>query len=143
MHKLNLKVWRRSADMKTVEFAPPIATRYAGRASGARHLLRGAVEVAPAPTGKRVLIVDDDPNFRSLFKVMLAQSGFPLSSIREAEESAEAVAFCREDQCDPLDVVFCDLNLSRLWPRNGIGTVYVIRMIRPRLPIYMVTADNT
>jgi two-component system response regulator YesN len=104
------------------------------------YLLGATLKIVPPPTGKHVLIVDDDPNFRSLFKVMLAQSGFPLASIREAEESVAAVASCREDQ---FDVVFCDLNLSRLWPRNGIGTVYDIRRIRPRLPVYMVTADNT
>ena len=86
------------------------------------------------------MVVDDDPNFRSLFKVILAQSGFPLASIQEADESAAAVAICRET---PIDIVFCDLNLSRLWPQNGIGTVYDIRKIRPLLPIYMVTADNT
>jgi len=72
--------------------------------------------------------------------VMLVQTGFPLASIREAEESAAAVACCRED---PVDVVFCDLNLSRIWPRNGIGTVYDIRRIRPQVPVYMVTAEDT
>jgi hypothetical protein len=29
-----------------------------------------------------------------------------------------------------------------VWPRNGIGTVYDIRRLRPELPIYMVTADK-
>jgi CheY-like chemotaxis protein len=102
------------------------------------------LEPVPPPAGKHVLIVDDDVYFRSLFKVMLTQSGFPLASIREAGESATAVASCREDHGgDPHDVVFCDLNLSRLWPRNGISTVYHIRRMRPRLPVYMVTADDT
>jgi CheY-like chemotaxis protein len=132
VHALSLKFWRRSADGDIVQFPAPISTRYAGSASDAQ-------AVRP-PTGKHILIVDDDSNFRSLFKVMLVQSGFPLASIREAEESATAVAFCQEDQ---FDVVFCDLNLSRLGPRNGIGTVYDIRRMRPRLPVYMVTADNT
>jgi two-component system, response regulator YesN len=107
---------------------------------GSKYLLGTTVEAVPPPTGKHVLIVDDDPNFRSLFKVMLVQTGFPLASIREAEESAAAVACCRED---PVDVVFCDLNLSRIWPRNGIGTVYDIRRIRPQVPVYMVTAEDT
>jgi DNA-binding NarL/FixJ family response regulator len=97
-------------------------------------------EAVPAPTGKRILIVDDDPHFRNLFRVILAQSGFPLASIHEAEAPDGAISLCREH---PLDVVFCDLNLSRLWPGNGIGAVYDIRRIRPLLPVYMVTADNT
>jgi two-component system, response regulator YesN len=126
-----------------VEFRPPVSTRYADRAAGANYL-HGVLFVAvPPPTGKHILIVDDDSNFRNLFKVMLAQSGFPLASIREAEDSAAAVAFFREDyRGNQLDVVFCDLNLSRLQPMNGIGTVHDIRRIRPRLPVYIITADN-
>jgi CheY-like chemotaxis protein len=137
---LSLKLRRHSADEKTVEYAPPSSTRYAARAPGVKYLLGTTVEAIPPPAGKHVMIVDDDSNFRSLFKLMLAQSGFPLASIREAEESASAVAICQEG---PIDIVFCDLNLSRLWPQNGIGTVYDIRRIRPLLPVYMVTADNT
>ena len=114
--------------------------RYVARASGAKYLLGPTPESVPFSDGKHVLIVDDDPNFRSLFKVMLVQSGFPMASITEAEEPATAVQLCREY---PLDLVFCDLNLSRLWPLNGIGTVYDIRRMRPQLPVYMVTADNT
>jgi CheY-like chemotaxis protein len=138
--RLTLKVWRHSVDNQAVEFPPPAITPYAARAAGAKYLLGTTVEAVPPPTGKHVLIVDDDPNFRSLFRVMLTQTGFPLASILEAEESATAVALCRED---PVDVVFCDLNLSRVWPRNGIGTVYDIRRMQPQLPVYMVTADNT
>ena len=33
--------------------------------------------------------------------------------------------------------------IRRLWPRNGIGTVYDIHRMRPHLPVFMVTADNT
>lgn len=74
---------------------------------------------------------------------MLAQSGFPLASIREAEDSYTAVAYCREDwREEQLDVVFCDLNLSRAQPLIGIGTVHHIRRLRPRLPVYMITAEN-
>ena len=123
-----------------MEFSLPTSARYTARAPGVKYLLGTMVEAVPPPTGKHVMIVDDDSNFRILFKVMLVQSGFPLASIRETEESAAAVAICRKD---PIDIVFCDLNLSRLWPQNGIGTVYDIRRIWPSLPIYMVTADNT
>ena len=137
---VGLKVRRHSVDKKTVEFPSPTSTRYAARAPGVKYLLGTTVEAVPPPTGKHVMIVDDDSSFRSLFKVMLVQSGFPLASIREAEEAAAAVAICQEN---PIDIVFCDLNLSRVWPQNGIGTVYDIRRIRPELPVYMVTADNT
>lgn len=89
---------------------------------------------------KHVLIIDDDPFFRSLLKVMLAQTGLPLAEILEAEESHTALAFCEEE---PVDLVFCDLNLPKLWSKNGVEIVTDIRKIRPELPVYMVTADNT
>lgn len=71
---------------------------------------------------------------------MLAQTGLPVAEILEAEESRTALAFCQEE---PLDLVFCDLNLPRLWSKNGIGIVVDIRRIRPDLPVYMMSADNT
>jgi CheY-like chemotaxis protein len=89
---------------------------------------------------KHVLIIDDDPFFRSLLKVMLAQTGLPMAKILEAEESRTALAFF---EAEPVDLVFCDLNLPKLWSKNGVGIVIDIRKIRPDLPVYMVTADNT
>src|SRR5580700_5721041 len=89
---------------------------------------------------RHVLIVDDDPFFRSLLKVMLAQTGLPVAEILEAEESRTALAFC---EGKPVDLVFCDLNLPKLCSENGIGIVTAIRKIRPDLPVYMVTAENS
>ena len=89
---------------------------------------------------KSILIVDDDPFFRSLLKVMLTQTGLPLSEVLEAEESRSALILCQER---PIDLVFCDLNLPKLWSQNGIAIVNEIRKVRPNLPVYIVTADNT
>jgi DNA-binding NtrC family response regulator len=89
--------------------------------------------------GKRVLIIDDDCNFRSLLKLMLGQTGLPMAKILEAEESETALALCQDET---LELVFCDLNLTKLHSKNGIGTVIDIRKIRPTLPIYMVTGES-
>jgi CheY-like chemotaxis protein len=117
--------------------------RYTSRHSGARppnYLLAPDTTHILMDESKHVLIIDDDPFFRSLLKVMLAQTGLPLAEIMEAEESRTALAFCEEE---PVDLVFCDLNLPKLWSKNGVEIVADIRKIRPALPIYMVTADNT
>lgn len=118
---------------------PTVSPRDAGRTSGGKYLPGTTFTPVPPPAGKQILLIDDDPFFRGLFKVMLAQSGLPLASIAESEDAASGVSLCRQY---PADIVFCDLNLSRLWPGNGIGVVYDIRRIRPQLPVYMVTADN-
>jgi DNA-binding NarL/FixJ family response regulator len=115
---------------------------YIGRYPGTRPptYLSAPPMKAPANERKNILVIDDDPLFRSLFKVMLQQTGLPLAEIREAEESRTGIALCGEES---LDMVFCDLNLPKAWSSNGIEIVYEIRKIRPELPIYMVTAANT
>jgi len=114
---------------------------YPGRYPGTRppvNLLAKSVSF-PASEGKRILIVDDDPYFRGLLKLMLAQTGLPVTEICEAEESRTALTLCREQT---FDLVFCDLNLPCPWSSNGIEIVQQIRKIRQNLPVYMVTAEN-
>jgi len=96
-------------------------------------------DVYPADRSKSILIIDDDPFFRSLLKLMLAQAGLPLKAALEAEDSSTAVAVCSHA---PVDLVFCDLNLNTRFSKNGIDTIRDLRKIRPELPIYMVTAEN-
>jgi DNA-binding NarL/FixJ family response regulator len=104
------------------------------------YLLAPSIRPIWSDEHRRLLIVDDDPFFRSLLKVMLAQTGLPIAEIWEAEESRTAVALCREQ---PIDLVFCDLNLPAMWSKNGIGTMHDIRRVRPDLPVYMCTAEDT
>ncbi len=89
---------------------------------------------------KRILIVDDDPFFRSLLKVMLGQTGLPRVEILEAEEAWTAITLC---QTHRIDLVLCDLHLTKKWSKNGIGILNDIRKIHPDLPVYIVTADDT
>lgn len=127
-----------------MEILSSSSKRYTSRHAGARPpdylLAPGSTDILLVDESKHLLIIDDDPFFRSLLKVMLAQTGLPVAEILEAEESRTALALCEEE---PVDLVFCDLNLPKLWSKNGIGIVTDIRKIRPTLPVYMVTAENT
>jgi DNA-binding NarL/FixJ family response regulator len=88
----------------------------------------------------RIVIVDDDPFFRSLFKVMLAQAGLQNAEILEAEDSSRGFDLCRNK---PVDLVFCDLHLTAHPSRSGLEVVLELRSMNPDLPVFMVTADNT
>jgi DNA-binding NarL/FixJ family response regulator len=132
-----------TADKRVMETLSPSSKRYTSRHTGARpptYLLEPCTTDILIDESKHVLIIDDDPFFRSLLKVMLAQTGLPIAEILEAEESRTALAICKEE---PVDLVFCDLNLPKLWSKNGVGVVTDIRKIRPDLAVYVVTADNT
>ncbi|HEX4136438.1 MAG TPA: response regulator [Bryobacteraceae bacterium] len=88
----------------------------------------------------RVVIVDDDPYFRSLLKVMLTQAGLQNAEVEEAEDSDRALGIC---QSVPVDLVFCDLNLPAFRSMNGLEIIRELRQFSPDVPVYMVTADNT
>jgi two-component system chemotaxis response regulator CheY len=86
-----------------------------------------------------VVIVDDDPFFRSLLKVMIAQAGLENAEILEAEDSNRAFDICENHA---VDLVFCDLHLPALRSRNGLEIIRELRYSSPETPMYMVTADN-
>ena len=88
---------------------------------------------------RRVLIVDDDPFFRSLLKVMLGQTGWATEGIRDAEDSATAIKICATR---PVDLVFCDLHLVRFESESGLEVVRELRSSYPFMPIIMVTAES-
>jgi CheY-like chemotaxis protein len=88
----------------------------------------------------RVMIVDDDPFFRSLLKVMLQQAGLPNPEILEAEDSNTAVSICLSK---PIDLIFCDLHLPVFRSKNGLEIIRELRQINPVVPVYMVTAENS
>ena len=94
---------------------------------------------AIAAEKKHVLIVDDDPLFRSLFRVMLRQTGFPFDDIVEADSTASALETCYSR---PIDLVFCDLHLTTLAHNDGVGIVRELRQFLPDLPVFIVTSDD-
>jgi CheY-like chemotaxis protein len=119
-------------------------SRYTARYPGTnppKYTLAKEERHAPSCEEKHVLIVDDDPFFRSLLKVMLGQVGCPIAGIiREAEDSSTALRICSNH---PVDLVFCDLNLPNFRSENGLAIVRALRKDLPDVSIFMVTAENS
>ena len=86
-----------------------------------------------------VMIVYDDPFFRSLLKVMLKQAGLQDAEILEAEDSNRAFDICDRHA---VDLLFCDLHLPAFRSVSGLEIIRELRYASPDTPMYMVTADS-
>jgi len=121
----------------------PDPKRYVGRYPGTfppRYSVSQSDNAGSLRENMRVVIVDDDPFFRSLLKVMLQQVGLPHPEILEAEDSQMAVSIC---QNQPIDLIFCDLHLPVFRSKNGLEIIRELRQMNPVVPVYMVTAENS
>lgn len=81
-----------------------------------------------------VLIVEDDPATRRLYKFLLANGGY---AVVEADDGLAALELLAERRCD---LVITDLNMPRL---DGIGLIKAIRRDYPALYVILVTAFGT
>jgi CheY-like chemotaxis protein len=121
----------------------PDPKRYVGRYPGTyppRYSVDQSDNTGSLRANMRVVIVDDDPFFRSLLKVMLLQVGLPNPEILEAEDSHAAISICKSK---PIDLVFCDLHLPVFRSKNGLEIIRELRQGNSVVPVYMVTAENT
>lgn len=121
----------------------PDPDRYIERYPGTfppRYSIRHSDNAASLRENMRVVIVDDDPFFRSLLKVMIQQVGLPNPEVLEAEDSHMAISICRNKS---VDLVFCDLHLPAFRSKNGLEVIRNVRQINPFVPMYMVTAENS
>lgn len=137
---LSLNVKRVSADRKAMADSALSSEQYSIRYPSWLEPANSAARksVTPLPEDLRILIVDDDPFFRSLLKVMLRQAGLTNPAFMEAEDSGEAIRIC---QTESVEMVFCDLNLPVLRSKNGLEIIRQLRMLSQDVPLYMVTAD--
>jgi CheY-like chemotaxis protein len=86
---------------------------------------------APRPS---VLVVEDDPELRTLYRTTLALAGY---SVTAAEDGVEAL---RRIEADPPDIIVLDLGL----PRLGGGDVHheiTSHAETVAIPIVVVTGD--
>ncbi len=86
---------------------------------------RGAV------SSTRILLVDDEPDFRETMAFWLRSKGH---EVREVDSGDKVVAAIRQG---PVDVVFLDIHLP---PTDGIDVLAKIRAVTQELPVVMVTA---
>lgn len=87
--------------------------------------------------GSRVLVVDDDPNIRSLIAVTLRRAGF---EIEAAQDGTTAMTFLRNAE---FDVIVLDLMMPRM---SGWQLLDLLRGERPKdeLPrVVIVSAAPT
>jgi len=101
----------------------------------ARALARAGVvppeETALPPTAPRVLVVDDESEFRSVLVEYLGRRGF---EVREASSGEEALAHVAE--FDP-HIVLLDLMMAG---KGGLETLRDLKTVAPRSCVIMVTA---
>jgi CheY-like chemotaxis protein len=89
-----------------------------------------------AEGGKRILLVDDDPAARKLYRANLAAGGH---QVQEAGTGIEAVEAVERATPEAFDVVLMDLNMPGL---DGWMAMSLIRARRPRLPVIILTATT-
>lgn len=81
----------------------------------------------------KVLVVDDQPEIRSLVREVLLDAG--ITQVFEAADGRAALQFVDAD-FDMVDLIICDWNMPGL---NGIDFLRQIRSVFPDLPFLLVT----
>lgn len=81
-----------------------------------------------------VLIVDDDPATRRLYKFLLANGGY---SVLEAEDGIEALDQLAHNRCD---LVITDMHMPRM---DGMELISAIRRDYANIYVILITAYGT
>ena len=81
----------------------------------------------------KILVVDDQPDMRSMVRGMLSDMG--ITQIFEASDGREALTFA-DAAIDMIDIVICDWNMPKL---SGIELLRQMRSVMPTLPFLMLT----
>ena len=84
--------------------------------------------------GSTVLVADDSPDMRLLYKAQLEKSG---ASVLLAADGIEAVECAFSKQRSPIDAVLMDLDMPRM---NGLEAIVVLRERGFKAPILAITA---
>ena len=79
---------------------------------------------------KRILVIDDDPTFCTMLKTFLTNKGF---AVREAFSAAESLKAIRLEQ---FDIALSDF---RLPDKDGLELLKDIRLLKPKLPVIIMT----
>ena len=80
-----------------------------------------------------VLVVDDEPSLRKVFRTSLTASGFAIAEARSGEEAVEILPQ------RPFDLVLLDINMPGI---GGVEACREIRALAPKIGIVMVTVRD-
>lgn len=85
-------------------------------------------------SGSSILVVEDDPATRRLYKFFLLDGGY---TVLEAEDG---VAALEQLASQHFDLVITDMNMPRM---DGLGLIKAIRTTYPDLYVILITAFGT
>lgn len=81
----------------------------------------------------RLLIADDDAQFREVLRTLLE----PFFTLLEASSGEEAIDIVGDER---VDLLLLDMHMERL---TGIETIQMVKIIVPLTPCILITADAT
>jgi DNA-binding response OmpR family regulator len=87
----------------------------------------------PAPSRRRILVVDDDPRSRAAVALLLAEEGYDATVAADGEEASGLLASWHPD------LVVTDLEMPRL---DGRGLLERVRRPQPGTPVILLSARS-
>ena len=87
-----------------------------------------------ANTNRRLLIVDDDRDIRELLVYDIKSSGYMVDSAEDGEEGLKKAVQ------NNYDLILLDVMMPKM---NGYDVCKNIRLVKPKVPILMLTAKGT
>jgi DNA-binding NtrC family response regulator len=88
------------------------------------------------PRPKRILIIDDEPDFHSLFTRVLTAEGYEVISVHSGEQALERITY------EKFDLIILDLVLPPPG-KSGIETLEAIRKINTETCVIITSAYAT
>src|ERR1700690_299350 len=98
-----------------------------------RRRLQARSDVTVSSRPIHVLVVDDEPALRRVFRASLAASGFVIQEARSGEEAVDMLPQ------HPFDLVLLDINMPGI---GGVEACREIRALAPKIGIVMVTVRD-
>lgn len=92
------------------------------------------VDIASAPS--TILLVDDDPDIRSLTKTFLEHEGYRVFSSGDAERAAQIFSSVPRVNVPRIDLLITDLYLPG---RSGMELAVELKGLRSELPVLMIS----
>ncbi len=85
-------------------------------------------------SGRRILVVDDEPRMRRVLEIMLRKMGHEVASAADGHEALQRI------QGGPVDLVISDLRMPGM---GGIELLNALRTQGNNLPVIVITAHGT